>query len=153
VRPAERGCQGDPNYSDKCSNAADLNSSFLSGHTTLAFASAGLMCAHHQNLALYGGGAADVLACLGALSAASAAGVLRVMSDNHYASDVLLGTGVGLLGGYGLPTLLHYRNGKSAEDTGLLPVVRSRIAGTELVGVVAPQIAENYGGVTFVGAF
>jgi membrane-associated phospholipid phosphatase len=153
VRPAARGCQDDPSYSDKCGKAADLNSSFLSGHTSLAFASAGLMCAHHQNLELYGGGVADVLACLGALSAASTAGVLRVMSDNHYASDVLLGMGVGLLGGYGLPTLLHYSHGRSAHDTGLLPVVRSRFAGTEIVGVLAPQLAAGYAGVTFVGAF
>ena len=54
VRPMARECATDPGYDGKCGNQGALNLSFLSGHTTIAFAGAGLMCAHHTNLPLYG---------------------------------------------------------------------------------------------------
>src|SRR5262249_41640842 len=103
ARPMASECARDPGYDGKCGDDAALNESFLSGHTAIAFASAGLICVHHQHLALYGGGLPDVLACATGLFAASTVGVFRIMSDNHYASDVLLGAGVGLFGGYVLP--------------------------------------------------
>jgi hypothetical protein len=39
---------------------------------------------------------------------ASATGVLRIVADRHYASDVIVGAVMGLSVGYGLPWLLHY---------------------------------------------
>jgi hypothetical protein len=152
VRPEDRGCRKDPNYSNSCGKEADLKASFMSGHTTIAFTSAGLICAHHQNLPLFGGGAPDVTACVAALTAASGAGVLRVMSDNHYATDVLLGMGVGLFGGYGLPTLLHYGAGRGKRrPTALLPSFRS--VETGISAVVAPAVGPTLTGITLVGTF
>jgi membrane-associated phospholipid phosphatase len=154
VRPAERGCEGDAEYSPKCGNDAALNSSFASGHTALAFTSAGLTCAHHQHLPLYGGGARDLAACLVALSAASATGVLRVMSDNHYTSDVLIGMGIGLFGGYGLPTLLHY--GSASDDDSFdsfLPVIRVGKGAEAVAGVLAPRVGPDSAELILVGAF
>jgi membrane-associated phospholipid phosphatase len=85
--------------------------SFFSGHTSTAFTAAGLVCSHHAHLPLYGGGAADTLACAASFAAAAAVGTLRVVSDQHFASDALTGAAVGTLTGLGLPWLLHYRGG------------------------------------------
>ncbi|MGD8861930.1 MAG: phosphatase PAP2 family protein [Myxococcales bacterium] len=87
--------------------------SFFSGHTASSFTGAGLVCAHHQNLRLYGGGAGDIAACATALGAAAAVGTLRVVADRHHLSDVVTGATVGLLSGYLLPNLLNYDFGHS----------------------------------------
>jgi membrane-associated phospholipid phosphatase len=85
---------------------------FLSGHTMASFTAAGLMCVHHEKLPLFGGGAADTWACVWALSVASLTGLARTAADEHWASDVLLGAGVGWLYGYYLPKLLHFHAAK-----------------------------------------
>lgn len=109
-RPYVQDCETDPEISDleEC-EGSDRYRSFFSGHTSTAFATAGLTCVHHANLPLYGGGLGDGLACVGSLATASAVGVLRVMADDHNATDVLAGAAVGLASGIGLPWLLHYR--------------------------------------------
>jgi hypothetical protein len=153
VRPVDRGCQKDPNYSGRCGNDAQLNVSFMSGHTTIAFTGAGLTCAHHRHLPLYGGGAPDVMACAVALAAATTAGTLRVASDSHYATDVLLGAGVGLFAGYGLPELLHYRGSRSGAPRrpSVLPTFRSSHG--EVTAVVAPSFASGRVGLVLAGSF
>jgi membrane-associated phospholipid phosphatase len=82
--------------------------SFLSGHTSMTFTSAGLTCAHHEALSLYGNAAADAGVCVAALGVAATTGALRVVADKHYASDVFAGAALGLASGYLLPKLLHY---------------------------------------------
>lgn len=82
--------------------------SLLSGHAMASFTAAGLICVHHKFLPLFGGGGADQVACVWALSVASLTGALRVVADEHWASDVLLGSGLGWLLGYYLPQLLHF---------------------------------------------
>ena len=42
------------------------------------------------------------------MTAAAAVGTLRIVGDQHYASDVLLGAGIGTMSGLGIPWLLHY---------------------------------------------
>lgn len=88
---------------------------FPSGHTAGAFAGAGLVCASHLNLPLYGNFAVDRAACAGALTLASATALLRVSSDRHYASDVIVGAGIGSLVGYVLPTLFQYATGEPSD--------------------------------------
>jgi membrane-associated phospholipid phosphatase len=100
---------------DDCTSGKRYRS-FFSGHTSTSFAIAGLICSHHANLPLYGGGALDTIGCGTAFMAASAVGVLRVVSDQHYASDVLTGAAVGAITGLGLPWLLHYRGGALSND-------------------------------------
>lgn len=152
VRPEERGCRTDPKYGEDCDKPAQLNASFLSGHTTIAFTGAGLICAHHQNLPLYGGGAPDLVACITALGAATTAGAMRVAADKHYSTDVLLGMGVGLFGGYGLPTLLHYGAGnRTNAPRSLLPTFHSARTGVD--AVLAPAVGPESIGVSLVGTF
>lgn len=108
-----------------CENGDELacgtqNQSFMSGHTSGAFTAAGLICAHHQNLALYGSGAADVAACGLSLGLASTVGVLRIVAGRHHLSDVLTGAAVGLASGYLLPNIVNYDFGVSRESHGTL---------------------------------
>lgn len=92
------------------------NESFVSGHSTSAFVGAGLICAQHQNLALYGDGPWGAITCGASLVAATAAGTLRVVADRHNLTDVMGGALVGLGTGYLLPNLLNYNFG--ADRTG-----------------------------------
>lgn len=149
VRPAEKGCQGDVDYASKCDDPVALNQSFLSGHTSIAFTGAGLTCAHHRHLPLYGGGWPDIAICVATLAAASATGVLRIMSDNHYASDVLLGIGVGLASGWVLPEWLHYagRDGDERRSGVVLPT----FGGRGWSASIAPQIGAGALGLTLIG--
>jgi membrane-associated phospholipid phosphatase len=90
-----------------CGTRNDFRS-FFSGHTAAVSTMAGLTCAHHQHLPLYGGGFADLAPCLVMIGAATATGILRIVYDEHWASDVMVGAAVGTLSGYVLPSLLHY---------------------------------------------
>lgn len=112
-RPAQGPCAEDPDYIERC-DSGPLRS-FPSGHTSGAFAGAGLYCAHHTSLPLYGGGLPDVAACAAALTMASGVALFRVGADRHYLSDVVVGAGIGLGVGWLLPWLLHYRHGTPAE--------------------------------------
>lgn len=121
-RPADYSCEsgsGDP----RCSRPARA---FPSGHTAGAFAGAGLVCASHLNLPLYGGAFADRAACVGSLAIASTTAVLRVASDRHHASDVIAGAGIGSLVGYLVPTLFQYATSETSERRlAIVPAGRS----------------------------
>ncbi len=82
--------------------------SFYSGHSAVTATSAGLVCAHHTHLSLYGTPAADLSGCGAAVVLALTAGVLRISGDQHWASDVVVGGVAGFASGYLLPTLLYY---------------------------------------------
>lgn len=104
--PGEQRCQ-----------SRQTNKSFLSGHTAMAFTAAGLVCVHHAQLDLYGGGAADDIACGIAIGAASTTAILRMMADKHYSTDVIAGLAVGTFAGFVLPYLLHYGTSSSGVET------------------------------------
>lgn len=85
--------------------------SFFSGHASTTFAVAGLTCMHHAHLPLYGGGAPDVLACASAFGIAASTALLRVVGDQHWTSDVLVGAAFGTFSGLFIPWFFHYRTG------------------------------------------
>lgn len=89
--------------------------SFFSGHASTAFTSAGLTCMHHAHLPLYGGGAPDVFACASAFGVAAGTAVLRVVADQHWTSDILVGSAFGTFSGLFIPWVFHYRTGKLSE--------------------------------------
>lgn len=108
--------------------------SFFSGHTSLSFTGAGLVCAHATESRLYGSDMAGKGACLSALGAATAAGALRIVADEHFATDVVIGAGVGLLAGYFLPKWLHYDLGGEPE-----PASRERAARHLVAPLASPS--------------
>lgn len=115
ARPSYAECAKDPKYDPLCKLHA--TGSFPSGHTNTAFTAAGLSCAHHLHVPLYGDRLADVLACVGTLTLATTTGTLRILGDRHYATDVLVGALIGFTIGYGMPTLLHYGNVQGNAST------------------------------------
>lgn len=84
--------------------------SMPSGHAAFAFTGAGLVCNHHEYQSLYRDAAADRAACWTGMGLAVADGLVRIMADHHYATDVAAGAAIGLFSGYLLPRLLHYNH-------------------------------------------
>jgi membrane-associated phospholipid phosphatase len=133
ARPSYADCQKNAAANADCNLAP--NDSFPSGHTNEAFTAAGLSCAHHANLPIYGSRLADDLACTRDLVLATSDGVLRIMGDRHYATDVLAGAAIGFGFGFGLPKLLHYRGG--ADRSLLAGLSVSPMLGGGVMGLVA----------------
>jgi membrane-associated phospholipid phosphatase len=104
-RPPLGECWDDPNANASCDERNTL--SFPSGHTSMAFAGAGLICLNHEVLSPLGG-AWDDVACYTALSAATATGVLRMAANKHYMTDVVAGAAIGIAAGYFLPKWLYF---------------------------------------------
>lgn len=119
-RPLAIYCPDNPNYDSGCGDVAAENTSFFSGHVAAAFVGAGSTCAHHEHLPIYGE-PWDTVACATTMVMASSIAVLRLMTDNHYLSDVLVGAGVGLAAGYALPNLLHYQHALLGDQVTVTP--------------------------------
>ena len=112
-RPVTQACNeglGSPH----CDLPAETTS-FFSNQTMNAFTGASLMCLHHTHMPLFGDEVADVSTCVGGLTVAAMVGLLRVMSDFEYLTDVLMGALVGFGAGYIIPWLLHYQGGARPE--------------------------------------
>lgn len=107
----------DPEHFDCDASFRVRYRSFFSGHSSLSFTGAALVCTHHARLELYGG-AGDAAACVAAMSAAASTATLRVVADRHYLGDVVAGAATGTLLGLGLPWLLHYRSPRPLEGGG-----------------------------------
>lgn len=89
--------------------------SFFSGHSSTAFTLAGLTCMHHAHIPLYGHPVADGAACVSALGVAGTVAMMRVVSDQHWVSDVVVGSSFGLVSGLAIPWIFHYSGGASLE--------------------------------------
>ncbi len=113
ARPYTLSCQNgyvtdaQGHHLQQCGTGNDYRS-FFSGHAAATATTAGLVCVHHQHLPLFGGGLADLAPCLVMTAVSAATGVLRVVYDEHWASDVMVGWLDGFLSGYVLPSLLHF---------------------------------------------
>lgn len=142
VRPRATECEETGSTEFPC-NHGGPTLSFISGHAMTSFVSAGLMCAHHGRLPLWGGGFADASACAAMILSATATGFLRVTADKHYTSDVMLGSLLGFAIGYGMPMLLHYGN--------YADVHASRKAQNKWFHAMAPMpyVGAERGGVTW----
>jgi membrane-associated phospholipid phosphatase len=127
-RPYARDCGGSLAEGSRACMGDNRYFSFFSGHTSQTFAAAAVSCGHHLRLPLYGGGAPEVVACVGGFALASTTAVLRIAGDRHYFTDVLVGAGAGTLIGFGLPWLLHYRHGARQPAATRAPLGLARLA-------------------------
>lgn len=71
--------------------------SFWSGHTSMSFTSAGLMCAFEGF---------DKKYCLPSVGLAASVGALRILAKKHHFTDVLVGAYVGFANGVMMPTVV-----------------------------------------------
>jgi membrane-associated phospholipid phosphatase len=111
-RPFVDACDRDPTRAS-CASGSRY-SSFYSGHAAVTATGAGLICAHHTQLNLYQSNVLDTGACSTAIAGTAITGAMRIVADNHWASDVLVGHLMGYLSGYLLPTLLYYKESRTA---------------------------------------
>jgi membrane-associated phospholipid phosphatase len=109
-RPYGRLCPADPALQNRDCATNQRYKAFFSGHSSTSFTAATLVCSHHAHYPLFGGGAPDVMACIVALASAGTTATLRVVADQHYITDVLMGSAVGALSGLAVPWLFHYRS-------------------------------------------
>lgn len=137
TRPSLQGCSDDPNAENHCEFRG---ASFIAGHAAMTSANAGLACANHRALKLYGGGIPDAAVCPIMVTTAAGVGVLRMIADKHWLSDTLVSWILGGSIGYGLPYFLHYRYVKKVVS----PLPNSAIV---------PWGDTTSGGVRFVGMF
>lgn len=115
-RPDTEPCNEDPEYDQTCFGGP--NASFPGGHSSAALLGAGLVCAHHSQLPLYGGGFPDAAICALTLAMGTTSTVARMVADRHYLSDSIAGAVIGLGTGFGMPVLLHYHGvGSFSEGT------------------------------------
>jgi membrane-associated phospholipid phosphatase len=107
-RPYGRDCgtAALPDNALDCTGSTRFRS-FFSGHSSLSFTGAALICVHHFKNELLGS-PWDALSCAGGYAVAATTATFRIVGDVHYASDAITGALVGTLIGYGIP-LLHYR--------------------------------------------
>jgi membrane-associated phospholipid phosphatase len=100
-------CASDPE-GPSCGSGGRYQS-FYSGHAAVTATGAGLICAHHTQLSLYQSNWLDTGTCVLAVAGTAVTGAMRIASDNHWASDVIVGHLMGYVSGYLLPTLLYYK--------------------------------------------
>jgi membrane-associated phospholipid phosphatase len=110
--------------------------SFFSGHAAFSFTAAALVCINHTKSELLGS-PWDALSCGAGYVVAASTASFRVLADEHYSSDVIVGALVGTLVGYGVP-LLHYRQ---------------HSFGRLRAGAITLQLVPSPGGVGVVGSF
>jgi membrane-associated phospholipid phosphatase len=125
------------------------NRSFIAGHAAVVTAAAGVTCLHHGHIPLYGGDG-DEIACGTMVGAAAMTGVVRMMTEDHYPTDTLLGWGLGAFAGWFVPAALHYgfggRRGRAQAEVG-------RVARTSYAprALVLPWASDAGAGAAFVG--
>jgi membrane-associated phospholipid phosphatase len=115
-RPPFGACYDDPNANETCDDRENL--SFPSGHSASAWVGAGLVCVMHEKVELYGSGIGNQIPCYAALAGATTVATMRIVSNNHYLSDTIVGSLIGFGSGYLLPKLLHFGFGSGKAKLG-----------------------------------
>ena len=99
-RPFVQGCDGSPPSDASCSDP-DRKQSFFSGHASMAATGAGLSCAYAIKRKTWGEGrVARFSPCALGVGAALTTGALRIVADEHWGTDVIVGLVVGATVGY-----------------------------------------------------
>ena len=96
------------------------------------------MCTHHLNLELYGK-VGSPIACGAAIAMTLGVGYGRIVTDNHYATDVVAGMITGGLTGWLVPSLFHYGvDGKGKKKLGSLPMpyANNHTLGVQWIGML-----------------
>lgn len=136
ARPLTEGCSNDPKAKSYCEFPG---ASFIAGHAAMTSTNAGLACANHRHLELYGGGIPDAAVRPILVTTAAGVGVLRMIADKHWLSDTVVAWVLGGSIGYGMPYLLRYRYARRLlvplPNTALLPWGDQTSGGLQLRGV------------------
>ncbi len=136
ARPYSSGCGSSalPSDTTDCEDQTRYRS-FFSGHSAVSFTSAALICAHHEELRLFDSNA-DHFTCAAGFLAAAAIGTMRIIGDEHYFSDVLLGAMVGTTVGLTVPLLHHYKTSGATQSASSFRMhIVPGLGGAQVAGV------------------
>jgi membrane-associated phospholipid phosphatase len=145
ARPFERECAADAS-SDACLDS-DRYRSFYSLHSGVAFTSAGFSCAMHMTQSVYSDPLTDVTSCATSMGLAAVTGLLRVMADRHYLSDVLIGGALGFIAGYLAPFFLLPGRVAPTQSVGSTPAAVGVIPSATTGGLDGTRVVVNVAGV------
>jgi PAP2 superfamily len=125
ARPPVSECLMSGASTSRCLGTSEESTrSFPGGHQLIVASAAALTCTQHLKMHLYGD-AWDGVVCAVVATSAFTVGVLRVIADDHWASDTLAGDLLGLGFGWGIPTLMHLHGHAPSLTVGgaqLMPV-------------------------------
>lgn len=143
LRPYNTQCLDQGGTTAACLNGPEATRSFPSGHMSETTTATALICTQHLMLHLYGGVWDDVT-CASAVTADVSVAFLRMMADDHWASDILAGAALGFAFGWGVPVLMHlHGHAAPAPETGAMPVLVAPV----------PLALDRGGGLGVVGLF
>lgn len=136
-----------------CDDGDRTNRSLISGHLSISVTGAALTCLHHSRLRIYGNQRRGRAACVSHAVMAGLTGIARATRDDHWATDIFMGTALGVVSGWLIPRLLYYGfdefgfgHGNWDEDG----QTRSR---SSLRVAVVPQVSANQAGLGAMGAW
>ncbi len=123
ARPPVSDCLASGGSAATClSTNTEATMAFPGGHVAIATTGATLTCTQHLSMHLYGG-PWDAVTCGSAIGVDFTMAVLRIVTDNHWATDIVAGGVLGFAFGWGVPFLMHlHPYGASRTDTGILLV-------------------------------
>jgi membrane-associated phospholipid phosphatase len=133
-RPLVERCTRDPYYALDCGDQLARNSSFYSGHASTAATLAGLVCARPPSkTATARRRRLHAFSCGGAVAGALATGVLRIVAEEHFATDVIAGWFSGALFGFYLPRRLDQSDHPDASALlrAVTPIVGPKMLGLQ----------------------
>jgi len=111
------------------------NDSFFSGHEAISASAATLICLQHLELGLFENKGWDATACGVGIAVGVSDGLLRIMADRHYASDVIVGAGVGVGSAFLVYKLKVKPTPADRVAWQFTPIVQSRFLGLSFSGV------------------
>ena len=141
ARPSVSDCLAAGGSASRCLGTdTEATMSFPGGHVAIATTGATLTCTQHLSMHLYGA-PWDAVTCGSAIGVDFTMGVLRIVTDNHWATDIVAGSVLGFAVGWGIPVLMHlHRHGDSRNDTGILlapiPIAVDHGAGIGVTGML-----------------
>lgn len=141
ARPPVSDCLAAGGSASQCLGSnTEATMSFPGGHVAIATAGATLTCTQHLSLHLYGA-PWDGVTCASAIGVDFTMGVLRIVTDNHWASDIVVGGLLGVAFGWGIPVLMHlHGHGDSRNGAGILlapiPIAVDHGAGIGVTGML-----------------
>lgn len=119
-------------------SSTEATRSFPGGHFAVATTGAVLLCTQRLSMHLYGS-PEDALACAAGLTAAAAVGTLKMVADDHWATDILAGGALGFAFGWGVPVVMHLHGSASSKEPGVTwaptPIAVDRGAGLGVIGL------------------
>jgi membrane-associated phospholipid phosphatase len=143
LRPSNTHCldQGGTNCLQL--SGPEATRSFPSGHLSETTTGTALICMQHLTMHLYGE-PWDGVTCASAIAADSAVAVLKLVADDHWATDIVAGAALGVAFGWGLPVLMHLHGQAEGHPYG--------VSSGTLVAPM-PMVYDHGGGLGAAGFF